>query len=207
MAKTRLDVVLFTDYICPFCYIGERRLYRLGERYDLYVDHRFFEIRPDTPSSGMPLSELGYPPDRWRQMMEHLARMAEGEKIPLADREFTTNSRKAMLLAEAAKEDGNGVFGVLNERIFAAFFSEGRNIGDDSVLRTLAEEAGVSPATVERAWKDPSYGVKLDRNRSIAARIGVTGVPAFLIGNRLLEGAVPAETLLAAAREAFPPSP
>ena len=180
---------------------------RLGERYDLNVDHRFFEIRPDTPPSGMPISELGYPPERWRQMMESLARMAEEEKIPLAEREFTTNSRKAMLLAEAAKEDGARVFGALNEKIFAAFFCEGRNIGDGSILRSLAEEAGVPTATVERSWKDPSYGETLGRNRSIAANIGITGVPSFLIGNRLLEGAVPAEMLLAAAREVVPPSP
>ncbi len=202
MEMTRLDVVVFTDYICPFCYIGDRRLSRLADRYDLSVDHRFFEIRPDTPSSGMPLSELGYLPDRWRQMMENLARMAEGEKISLAEREFTTNSRKAMLLAMAAKEDVPGAFGVLHEMIFATFFSEGRNIGDDSVLRKLSEEAGVPASTVERAWTDPSYGETLAGNRELAARIGITGVPSFIIGNRLIEGAVPADTLRAAARDA-----
>lgn len=199
--KPELSVIVFSDYICPFCYIGDRRLSRLGEHYDLKVDHRFFEIRPDTPSSGMPLSELGYPPDRWRQMMEHLARMADEEGILLADREFTTNSRQAMLLAEAAKEEGADVFGALNEKLFAAFFCKGRNIGDEAVLRRLAEDSGVPPATVERAWNDPSYRERLTLNHAIAAKLGVTGVPTFLIGNRILVGAVPAATLLAAARE------
>lgn len=205
--KPELAVTVFSDYICPFCYIGDRRLSRLGARYDLKVDHRFFEIRPDTPSSGMPLAELGYPPEQWRQMMEHLSRMAGEEDIFLAERKFTTNSHKALLLAEAAKEEGPEVFFSLNEKLFAAFFGEGRNIGDDTVLRNLAEEAGVPPSVVDRAWSDPAYGEMLTANRAAAAQLGITGVPTFLIGNRILAGAVPMEMLLDAARETRPSSP
>ncbi|HEU5359985.1 MAG TPA: DsbA family protein, partial [Candidatus Deferrimicrobiaceae bacterium] len=119
----------------------------------------------------------------------------------LAEREITTNSRKAMLLAEAAKEDGAEVFGALNENLFAAFFCQGRNIGDEAVLRQVAEGSGVPPETVERAFSDPAYLEKLTLNYAIAGKLGITGVPTFLIGNRILVGAVPAATLLAAARE------
>ncbi|MDH3384322.1 MAG: DsbA family protein, partial [Deltaproteobacteria bacterium] len=155
--KPKLSVSVFSDYICPFCYIGDRRLARLAEHYDLAVDWRFLEIHPDTPPSGMPVSELGYPPQQWRQMMEHLSRMAGEENIPLAERTFTTNSHKALLLAEAAKGEGADVFNALNEKLFAAFFGEGRNIGDNSVLRNLAEESGVAPDVVERAWSEPAF--------------------------------------------------
>lgn len=207
MKKPELAVTVFSDYICPFCYIGDRRLSRMGEHYDLRVDHRFFEIRPDTPSEGMPISELGYPPEQWRKMMEHLSRMAGEENISLAEREITTNSHKALLLAEAAKEEGTEVFCTLNEKLFATFFGEGRNIGDESVLRGLAEDAGMSPDIVSRAWSDPSYEEKLSMNQAVAAQLGITGVPSFLIGNRILVGAVPTETLLEAAREASPSPP
>jgi predicted DsbA family dithiol-disulfide isomerase len=201
MEKPELTVTVFSDYICPFCYIGERRLARLGEHFDLKVERRFLEIHPDTPSEGMPISELGYPPDRWRQMMAHLSRMAGEENISLAEREITTNSHKALLLAEAAKEEGPEVFCTLNEKLFAAFFGEGRNIGDESLLRNLAEEAGVSSDIVSRAWSDPAFEEKLSMNQAVAAQLGITGVPSFLIGNRILEGAVPADTLLEAARK------
>jgi predicted DsbA family dithiol-disulfide isomerase len=207
MAKPKLPVTVFSDYICPFCYIGDRRLARLAEHYDLNVDWRFLEIHPETPPEGMPLSELGYPPEQWRQMMANLSRMAGEERIPLAEREITTNSRKALLLAEAAKEVGPEVFCALNEKLFAAFFGEGRNIGDDAVLRKLAEEAGVPADLVERAWGDPAYGETLSANQAAAAQLGITGVPTFLIGKRILVGAVPAEALLAAAREARPSGP
>ncbi len=207
MAKPELPVTVFSDYICPFCYIGDRRLARLAEHYDLNVDWRFLEIHPETPPEGMPLSELGYPPEQWRQMMANLSRMAGEEKIPLAEREITTNSRKALLLAEAAKEVGPEVFCALNEKLFAAFFGEGRNIGDDAVLRKLADESGVPPDLVERAWGDPAYGETLSAYQAAAAQLGITGVPTFLIGKRILVGAVPAEALLAAAREARPSDP
>jgi predicted DsbA family dithiol-disulfide isomerase len=207
MEKPELAVTVFSDYICPFCYIGERRLARLGEHFDLKVERRFLEIHPDTPPSGMPISELGYPPGQWRQMMEHLSRMAGEENISLAEREITTNSRKALLLAEAAKEEGAEVFGTLNEKLFATFFGEGRNIGDESVLRNLAEEAGVPSDIVSRAWSDPAFEERLSMNQAVAAQLGITGVPTFLIGNRILVGAVPTETLLEAARAAVPSSP
>lgn len=205
--KPKVSVSVFSDYICPFCYIGDRRLARLADHYDLAVDWHFLEIHPDTPPSGMPVSELGYPAEQWRQMMEHLTRMAGEENIPLAERKITTNSHKALLLAEAAKGEGADVFSALNEKLFAAFFGEGRNIGDDSVLRTLAEEAGVAPDVVERAWSEPVFEETLNSNRAVAARLGITGVPSFLIGNRILVGAVPAETLFAAAREILPSPP
>lgn len=201
MEKPELAVTVFSDYICPFCYIGSRRLGRLAECYVLAVDWCFLEIHPETPPSGMPVSELGYPPERWRQMMEHLFRMADEENIFLTERQITTNSHRALLLAEAAKEDGAEVFYALNGKLFSAFFGEGRNIGDESVLRNLAEEAGVSSEVVDRAWTEKAYEEKLRTNREVAARLGIRGVPTFLIGNRILAGAVPTQTLFNAARE------
>lgn len=200
-SPAEIPVTVFSDYICPFCYIGDRRLARLGEHYDVRVDRRFLEIHPQTPASGRPVSDLGYPPEQWRQMMANLARLARGENIRLADRKITTNSRRALLLAEAAKEEGDPVFRTLNEAIFNAFFCEGKNIGDTVVLRALAAKAGVRPATVDRAWRAPAYEERLRENRMVAARLAISGVPTFVIGTRRLVGAVSTTSLLEAARE------
>lgn len=201
-AGSPVPVTLFSDYVCPFCYIGDRRLAKLEEHVDLRVERRFLEIRPETPASGRPVSDLGYPPERWRQMMANLARMARGEGIPLAERQITTNSRRALLLAEAAKDEGDEVFRALNEGIFRAFFSKGKNIGDTSVLRALAADAGVRPETVDRAWRAPVYEERLLESRRAAARLAISGVPAFLVGDRLLVGAVATASLLDAVRGA-----
>lgn len=165
------------------------------------VERRFLEIHPETPAGGRPVSELGYSPDRWARMMENLERMGKGEGIVFSERTFTTNSHKALLLAEAAKEEGPKVFGALNEGLFRSYFTEGRNIGDPRVLREVAQAAGIPAGRLERAWSDAAYEERLARDREAAAQIGVTGIPFFILDDRwILEGAVPVETLREAAR-------
>ncbi len=182
--------------------MGERRLARLNEEFDVRVERRFLEIHPETPPEGRPISELGYPPDRWARMMENLGRMGKAEGIVFPERTFTTNSHKALLLAEAAKKEGPVVFEALNEGLFRAYFTEGRNIGDPQVLRDVAQAAGVPAGRVEQAWSDTAYEDRLDRDREAAAQIGITGIPVFIVDGRwILEGAVPVEMLREAAKK------
>ena len=167
----------------------------------MLVERRFLEIHPESPEEGMPISGLGYPPDRWARMMENLERMGVAEGIVFSERTFTTNSHKALLLAEAAKEEGPVVFEALNEGLFRAYFTEGKNIGDPLVLRDVAKAAGVPAGRLEQAWSDAAYEERLDRDREAAARIGITGIPVFIVDGRwILEGAVPVEMLREAAK-------
>jgi len=185
--------------------VGERRLARLNEEFDVRVERRFLEIHPETPPEGRPVSELGYPPGQWARMMENLARMGKAEGIEFSDRSFTTNSHKALLLAEAAMEEGPEVFEALNEGLFHAYFTEGRNIGDPDVLREVAEAAGVPAGRTARAWSDAGYEERLARDHAAAAGIGITGIPTFIVDGRwIIEGAVPVEMLREAATKGSP---
>lgn len=176
--------------------MGERRLARLSEEFDVRVERRFLEIHPETPAEGRPVSELGYPPEQWARMMENLNRMGKAEGIVFSERTFTTNSHKALLLAEAAKEEGPDIFEALNEGLFRAYFTEGRNIGDPQVLRDVAQTAGVPAGRMEQAWSDAAYEERLARDHAAAAEIGITGIPLFIVDGRwILEGAVPVEML------------
>ena len=176
--------------------MGERRLARLNEEFDVRVERRFLEIHPETPAEGIPVSELGYSPEQWGRMMENLERMGKAEGIVFSERTFTTNSRKALLLAEAAKEEGPEVFEALNEGLFRAYFCEGRNIGDPLVLRDVAKAAGVTAGTIGNAWSDAAYAERLARDLAAASGIGITGIPTFIVDGRwILEGAVPVEML------------
>jgi len=176
--------------------VGERRLARLNEEYDVRLERRFLEIHPETPPEGMPVSRLGYPPDQWAKMVENLNRVGKAEGIAFSERSFTTNSHKAILLAEAAKEEGLEVFEALNEGLFRAYFTEGRNIGDPLVLREVAQAAGVPAVRIQQAWSDPAYEERLARDHNAAGKIGITGIPTFIIDGRwIVEGAVPVEML------------
>ena len=191
-----IPVTVFSDYICPFCYVGSRRILDLADEFDLDILWANIEIHPDNPPEGKPVEELGYPPEQWQQMMAALSRMAEDEGLPIVERTFTTNSRRALLLAEAAKEAGRPVFACIHERLFEAYFGERRNIGDPEVLMAIAEECGMDQRLVEAAWTDPEYADRLRQYHEAAVRIGVSGTPTYVINNEsALVGAVETEDL------------
>jgi predicted DsbA family dithiol-disulfide isomerase len=201
-SKTPLRVTVFSDYICPFCYVGDARLDKLKEHFDLDVDWSFFEIHPDNPAEGRPVSELGYPPEQWRQMMANLEAMAAADGLELAPRSFTTNSHRALLLAEAAKDLDEETFERLHKRLFTAYFAEQKNIGDEVVLREIARDSGVPDDAVNRALTHESYERRLQQQQARAEMLGIRGVPGFLFGKYFVSGAVPVETLMAAAEYA-----
>ncbi|HSS63508.1 MAG TPA: DsbA family oxidoreductase [Gammaproteobacteria bacterium] len=200
--KAPLKVTVFSDYVCPFCYVGDARLEKLKCHFDLEVDWSFFEIHPDNPAEGKPVSELGYSPEQWRRMMANLEAMAAADGLELAPRSFTTNSHRALLLAEAAKDLNDGTFEKLHKRLFSAYFAEQRNIGDEKVLREIAREVGMPDDSVERALTDESFERRLEQQQTRAAMLGIRGVPGFLFGKYFVSGAVPVETLMTAAEYA-----
>ena len=124
MGKPQLLVTVFSDYICPFCYIGNHRLSLLRENYDLKVYWRFIEIHPDTPLNGQSVDSLGYEPDQWRLMMDSLRKLAEEDGLEIGEQLTIANSHRALLLAEAVKELGSGIFYRFNDRIYSAYFAE-----------------------------------------------------------------------------------
>ena len=193
--KPELLATVFTDYICPFCYVGDVRLDRLREEYDLKVNWCFLEIHPDTPAAGMAIDGLGYPDTRWKTMMDNLSMLAAEEDITFQPHTFTTNSHKSLLLAEAAKEAGADVFYALHRRLFEAFFTEGRNIGDESVLTALAQETGVPDEVLARAWTDDSYEQRLQQYLAAAHELDVRATPTIFFGEQQrIDGALPLTT-------------
>lgn len=200
--KPRLPVAVLTDYICPFCYIGYLRLEKLRAHYDLAVNWALVEIHPDNPAEGKPVEDLGYPKAHLDGLLGALDEMAREEGVSLSAHTFTTNSHRALLLAEASKQQGTGIFYRLHRRLFESFLVEGRNIGDPQVLRALAAECGVPEKIVEQAWTDPDYERRLKQNLAAAVQTGATGTPTFFIGEQRLTGAVPVASLLAATRAA-----
>ena len=125
----------------------------------------------------------------------------EGGGDRFLGRTFTTNSHKALLLAEAAKEEGSAVFEALNEGLFRAYFTEGRNIGDPEVLRDVAQAAGVPAGRLVQAWSDAAYEERLagDRGRRAVRHYG----DPRLHRRRPMDpgGAVPVEMLREAAKK------
>lgn len=199
-----LTATVFSDYVCPFCYIADLRLERLQRHFDLKLNWCLVEIHPDTPPQGRPVAELGYTPEHWRILMDNLARLAAQEGIVLREHDFSANSHKALLLAEAARALGAEAFYPLHRRLFEAYFTEGLDIGDPEVLRSLATDCGVPAAVPGRAWTDPEYEQALQRNLALAALYQVRATPTVLFSARhRIDGAASFDRFLNTAQAAY----
>ena len=196
-----LKVTVFSDYICPFCYVGYHRLMRLRDSYDLKINWCFIEIHPETSAKGEPVTSLDYPSEQWNQLMQNLKAVADEEGITMAEHTFTTNSKDALLLAEAAKQQGRERFYQLHENLFSAFFVDGKNIGDREVLRELARASNIDDAIVESAWNDEKHQQRILANYQQARHHEIQAVPSFIFGERKLTGVVTEQAFRLAAEE------
>ena len=201
MTLPELKITVYSDYICPFCYVGFHRLQRLRDSYDLKINWCFLEIHPETSADGEPIDSLAYPSEQWQKMLANLQRVTQEENIPLAELSFITNSKDALLLSEAAKQCGTDLFYNLHEKLFYAYFVDGKNIGDRNILEKIAGSCGISREIIESAWTDTAYKQRLIDNYSTARRHQVQSVPSFVFGDRVLTGVVAEATFREAAEE------
>ncbi|MCW9014694.1 MAG: DsbA family protein [Gammaproteobacteria bacterium] len=205
--KPELKISVISDYICPFCFIGHKRLQALREDYDLKINWCFVEIHPETPAEGQSVKLLNYSDEYWNSLMHNLQKLADEENIQLSEHTITTNSRKALLLAESSKSLGAEYFYPLHERIFEAYFVAGKNIGDEQVLRDIATTCDIPEQIIEQAWSDPHTNGPADavpaallRYLQYAGAINARSVPSFIFGKEMLTGVVKKALLKQAAK-------
>lgn len=196
-----LKVTVFSDYICPFCYVGHHRLMRLNDSYSLKINWCFIEIHPENSPEGEPTTSLDYPSDYWNELMAKLKNVAKEENIPIAEHTFTTNSKDAILLSEACKPLGKEIFYKLHEKLFTAFFVEEKNIGDRAVLKSIANDCGISDEIIKSAWENETAKNNILNNFNMARKYEIQSVPSFIFGERVLTGVVAESTMRSAAQE------
>jgi predicted DsbA family dithiol-disulfide isomerase len=184
-----LKVVMFSDFICPFCYIGFEVVRSLKREFDFQLEWRGFQIHPDWPAEGIPSSEIrGLGDlDARNAAWKRIGAMADAAGITMKQPAIMTNSRAALAATEFARESGRDE--ALEERIYRAYFSDGENIGDAKIVVRLASEAGLDAREVAEAIESPKYELKLKNNALAANQRGVNGVPTFFIGEYPLVGA------------------
>lgn len=117
--------------------------------------------------------------------------MAADVGLTIADRDWVSNSRKALEAAEYARDAD--LFEPFHRAVFHAYFTEGRDIGTLDELRAIASAVGLDADGMTEALADGRYAARVDDDVELAARIGITAVPAFIVGNRAILGAQPYE--------------
>jgi predicted DsbA family dithiol-disulfide isomerase len=191
MSQKKLKVIVYSDYICPFCYIGFHRIEKLKEKYDLDVEWEPFELHPETPKEGFKMEEITFPRDYLEMAMANVKRLADEDGLSLKYSSTLPNSRTALYISEYARKKGK--FDEFHRLVFDAYWIEGKDIGDLSFLLDLAESVGMDKEEIKIYIQSDEPVNRMKKNMFELGRRGINGVPTFLIGNQFVIGAQPYE--------------
>jgi predicted DsbA family dithiol-disulfide isomerase len=204
-----LTVEIWSDIVCPWCYVGKRRFEKALEQFphrdQVELTWRSFQLDPTAPprrtvSSAEHLaSKYGMSVEQAERSNAQMTELAASEGLEYhLDRTLGGNSFDAHRLIHLAK--AQGLQDEMKERLMRAYFTEGAAIGDAETLVRLAIEVGVDP----RGLTGEAYADAVHADEELAARIGIRGVPFFVLDRRYgVSGAQPSELLLEALGKAW----
>lgn len=187
-----IDVEIWSDVICPWCYIGKRRfeaaVESLRDEIEVRSVYRPYQLDPRaTPGTTTPVAEAYARkfggPEQAERIIDHLTAVAAGEGLEFhmerALRANTLHAHRLLWLTEAT-----GHQAALKERLLAAYFTEGLDVGDPDVLAGCAADVGLEPSRI-RAFLDSDDGVQEVRALlDGAVQSGVTAVPTYVLDGR-----------------------
>jgi predicted DsbA family dithiol-disulfide isomerase len=209
-----VKVEIWSDVVCPWCYIGKRRfeaaLDRFEHREDVEVVWRSFELDPAAEPTGEPggaterlATKYQVSVDQARQMQQRVADAAAGEgleyQLAKAVPANTVDAHRVIHLAAR-----HGLQGEMKERLLRAHFIEGEPVGEVDTLVTLAAEVGLDADEVRRTLESQELVEAVRADEAEARGLGISGVPFFVIDRRYgVSGAQPSEHLLEALQTAW----
>lgn len=173
-APVRINV--WSDYVCPFCYLEEPVLERIKQEFGDTVDisWRAFELRPEPEPTLDPKGE--YLRDTWARAVYP---MAEDRGMTLRLPPVQPRSRLAHEAAEYAREQDRHA--EMNHALFQAFFEEGKDIGNADILLEIGEKAGLDRKELRDALQSGRYREAVLEDQRLAHELGLSGVPALVI--------------------------
>jgi predicted DsbA family dithiol-disulfide isomerase len=172
----RARITVFSDYVCPFCYLEEPDLAAVREAYgdSVEIDHRAYELRPYSIPTLDPDGE--YLHSVWNAAVYPIANTL-GMTLRLPP--VQPRSRRALEAAEYAREEGR--FDAMHDALFRAFFQDGRDLEDAETLLEVCEEAGLDREALRRALDEGRYTDKVVADEELAKSLGVASVPTMLV--------------------------
>lgn len=179
-----LKIKVYSDYVCPFCYLVEFPLREAIRGKDVEIEWMPFELRPEPNPTLRPEGE--YLRRAWTQSVYPLARRMG---VPIVLPEISPQPRTHLAFEgyQFAREHGEG--NDYNIRVLGAFFRDGQDIGDVGVLSNVAREVGLDEHAFEEALRTRKYrDAHRQALRHASEEVGVNGVPMFVIGDRVLIG-------------------
>ncbi|MES2109581.1 MAG: DsbA family oxidoreductase [Bacteroidota bacterium] len=188
-----MKVEIWSDVMCPFCYIGKRRfeeaLQHFEHKNEIEIEWKSFQLNPDletdtTISINQYLADRkGWTIDHAQQMNDHVTKMAAEAGLTYnMDKAVVANSFKAHRFSHLAKKHGLGV--EAEEALFKAYFTDSKNIDDNAVLIELGKQIGLDTAEIEPVLNSNAYAEDVKHDIDTAQYLGIQGVPFFVLNNK-----------------------
>lgn len=209
-----MKVEVWSDVMCPFCYIGKRNyekaLEQFNEAENIELEWKSFQLDPDVPEEKVEMSSAEYlssrkgiPVEKVKEMHEQLLVTAENAGLNFDfDNAKVANSFKTHRIIQFAKTRGLG--DQAEEAFFKAFFIEGKDLNDENELIAIAKEIGLTEDEAEIALTDDQYSYAVKADIMEASQLGVSGVPFFIIDRKYaISGAQPPEAFLETIQKAY----
>jgi predicted DsbA family dithiol-disulfide isomerase len=201
-----MDIEIWSDIACPWCYVGKRRLEaalaRFEHRDDVHVTWRSFELDPSAPpqSEGERAERLaekyGMSVERAREMGQQMTQTAAAEGLDFHfDIQRSGNTFDGHRVIHLAAD--HGLQDAMKERLLRAYFTEGELMSDSDALVRLADEVGLDPDEVREMLAGDRFAAEVREDERTASAFGISAVPTFVIDRAIgASGAHPPEALL-----------
>lgn len=210
--RPRILVDIVSDPVCPWCYVGLKSFLmareRLKDEFIVLPRIRAYQLNPDTPSEGVDRQayyKKKFPDEQKRTEMAHqlkAAAIGAGFAFDPGKPTFLPNTLKAHQLIRLAHFDGAQER--LTLALYAAYWDEGANIGDNDTLVKIATDAGLDGENARRDLENASSATEVKAEADAFRQAGVTGVPTFIVNERTgFSGALPPARLADTLREAI----
>ncbi len=171
----------------------------MQKEYDISINWRGFELHPEIPVGGMKMEEY-FPKDRIPEMQAYISKFAKKFEVDITFTKHMPNTRKALAMAEYAREQGN--LDIFKNSAMLAYWKKGENLENESVLKTIAINANLDSKKALEASSDPKYLQKIETIRTEAKEKGVNSIPTILMGPEKVVGCQSYETIVAAGKKA-----
>jgi predicted DsbA family dithiol-disulfide isomerase len=188
-----MKVEIWSDVMCPFCYIGKRRfenaLQNFEHKDEIKIEWKSFQLNPDMVTNpdiniDQYLADIkGFTIDHARKLNAHVTQMAAEAGLTYNfDKAIVANSFNAHRYSHLAKKHGLGI--EAEEQLFKAYFTDGKNIDDIDTLATLGGELGLDTTEIKQALENNAYADDVKHDIAEARHLGIQGVPFFVLNNK-----------------------
>ena len=177
-----MKILFYFDYICPFCYVGTKRMMKIADEFEMEIEWKGIEIHPEFSAEGKKRKKS----QRTEHLAQTLKEITDIDNLDIRLPGFVTNSRLCLEASEFAKTKGK--FNKFHTAAFDCFFNQKENIGKIETVLNIGKTAGLNTDELEDCLKERQMKERIEENKRSADEKIVMGVPTLYFNEFRVHG-------------------